>query len=522
MEAAVIKVQQPRYEKQDLNHLPSIAVIPEVGEPIVGRWAKEQGHHEGANRCIRAVKRLMGRDLFLPIVGLTPAEVSALYLREVLGQIKTRGYTLDELTVTVPASYTTNQRRDTLWAIDLAYKALGLPHLKLAQRARLLISEPVAALLAFVAWDMQRARHARRLDIALDAPTRILVYDIGGGTLDLTVVELSWRDPQGKGNLDNLRFEIIEISRHNQFGGEDFDLLLAREFLYPQLLARFPALESLVLSEEERLTLRYDLINEAERLKIALNGELEFEEDHVLFNVKPLVIRGQEYPFAVTLTDQDYKTLMSPFLQEHDTAKNALHPIAEILNRAQLSRSQIQYFLPVGGMARLIPIQQALQSYWGEGTSFLAFPVPDEAIAQGAAVYSHLKVMNSNFCIDEPAADAYYVCLNSGFDLLLDRKERVSQSRTYNLTTRSDRLLLQLFAGDDPPAREDLDTIYHTLVYQGGAPIPLGKEYEAGTPVRIQVERRGDTKVPVVRLQVGDSAETTIDFEALQVAHKEV
>lgn len=518
IEAEILKVRQPGENGQELNHLPSVAYIPETGSPIVGKWAKEKGHHQNAARCIRAVKRLMGRELFLPVIEQTPAQISALYLEEVLRQIVERGFSLDELTVTVPASYTTNQRRDTLHAVDLALDALKLPRLGQAQRARLLISEPVAALLAFIAWDMQRARHARRLEIPPDASTRVLVYDIGGGTLDLTIVELSWRDPHGAGILNNLQFKVVEISRHNQFGGEDFDLRLAHEFLYRQLLAQFPALENLVLSNEERLALRYDLVNEAERLKIMLNTELEFEEESVYFNVKPPVIREQEYPFSVELMEQDYEALMQPFLQHYETAKNALQPITEILGKAQMSRADIRYFLPVGGMVRLLPLQKALQSYWGEEATFLAFPVPDEAIGQGAAVYSYLKTVHSEFRIDEPAADAYYVCLTKGFKLLLERKERIGQYHTRKLVADGDKLFLQLFAGDDPPSDKDLHSIYHTLVYQGGVVIPLGKVYKAGTSVQIQVERRADTKVPIVRLRVGDPPEFVreIDFEDLQ------
>ena len=523
VEAEIIKMQQPAYLGRDeLNHLPSVAFFPETDEPVVGRWAKEKGPHEGATRCVRAVKRLMGREIFLPVIEQTPAQVSALYLAEVLRQTMAHDYTLDELTVTVPASYTTNQRRDTLQAIDLAFAALNLPRLSHEQRARLLISEPVAALLAFIAWDMQRARHARRLEIAPNTPTRVLVYDIGGGTLDLTIVELTWHNPTSAATLENLHFNVLEISRHNQFGGEDFDLHLAREFLYPHLLAQFPELEAIELSEQERLALRYDLINEAERLKIELNRELDFEEEEVNLSIN-LVIRGQEYPFSVRLTEVAYTTLMAHFLQECDTAKNALYPISEILNAAQLSKSDIQYFLPVGGMARLIPLQKVLQAYWDTTTPLLKFPVPDEAVAKGAAVYSYLKLAHPDFKMDEPAADAYYVCLDRKFDLLLERTERVSQIHIYHLTSQGNKLLLQLFAGADPPADQDLRSIYHTLVYQGGLAIPLGKTYPAKTPVQIQIERRADTKVPVVRLWIGEPPEfiREIDFEDLKKSHKE-
>jgi len=527
IETEVLKLEQPKNGKF-FDWLPSVAFFPKTGEPVVGLWAKEDGPHHGAIRCVRAVKRLMGRELFLKHVGKTPFEVSALYLQETLRQRLERGYNLeDELTVTVPASYTTNQRRDTLRAIDLAFERLGYPRLGGEQRERLLISEPVAAMLAFIAWDMLKALHARQIDV--DTRPKVLVYDIGGGTLDLTIVELAWRDAHGPRSLDNLQFNVLSISRLNQFGGEDFDLKLAREFLYPRLLQAFPELEKLELSDEERLALRYDLINEAERLKVELNTELEFGEETIRFSTTSLVVRGQEYPFAVELDRQQYEALIAPFLEEREGPKNALWPITELLRETGMTREDIHYFFPVGGMARLLPLQKALSRYWGRDAAFLRFPVPEAAVAQGAAVYSHLKSARQGFKIDEPAADAYYIRLTKEFDLLLRRNQRKGGRHRYFLPNKSSELLLQIFAGADPPDDADppadtaLRSIYHTLVYQGGTAIPLNGVYEAKIPVTIEMERRYDTKVPIVRVWVGEPLVFVgeIDFEQLESKQEE-
>ncbi len=515
------KIKQPGYEDgRELNHLPSVVFIPEVGEPIVGLWAKENGLHHDSTRCVRAVKRLMGRDLFLRYVEKTSFEVSSLYVEGVLRQVLDKGYTLDELTVTVPASYTTNQRRDTLRAIDMALDKLGQPRPGGEQRGRLLISEPVAAMLAFIAWDMLKALHARQIEV--DANPKVLVYDIGGGTLDLTIVELAWRDSHGSRSLDNLQFNVLSISRHNQFGGEDFDFSLAREFLYKRLLEEFPDLAMLELTDEERLALRYDLINEAERLKIEFNMELELDEEEYRFLTKSLVIRGQEYAFSVDLKRQGYETLIASFLNEREETRNALWPVTELLKEAGMTKEDIHYFLPVGGMAQLLPLKEALVRYWGRDESFLSFPVPEEAVVQGAAVYSYLKSTRQGFKIEEPAADAYYVRLAKGFDLLLRRNQRNSGRHEYSLEDKSDKLLLQIFVGASPPSNAELEPIYHTLVYQGGTAIPLGEVYEKGTPVTIEMERRYDTKVPIVRVWVGDSDEPVdVDFEQLRGEREE-
>lgn len=511
----VLAIKQPGYEDgREQNHLPSVAYFREGQDPVVGLWAKENGMRHPL-RCARAVKRLMGQDWTLKEVDRTPAQVSALYLKEVLGQTM-EVHRLDELTVTVPASYTTNQRRDTLKAIDLALQDLGQKPLKRQQREQILISEPVAALLAFVAWDTQKALHMRQLDIG--KKPRVLVYDIGGGTLDLTLVELSWLEAHGSPALSNLQFNILSISRHNQFGGEDFDHRLAQEFLYPQLLARFPKLKELVLTDEQRLALRYDLVNEAERLKIELNQELLFGESEVQFRSRPLVIHGQEYVLSVQLGRQEYESLMKPFLAPSAAkSKNALSPITEMLQDMGIEKGDIQHLLPVGGMSELLPLQEALERYWGNPEGVLVFPVRMEAIVQGAAVYSHLKASAQGFTIEEPAADAYYVRLaDGGFDLLLRRTRRQSERKRYTLDSRNDKLLLQIFAGADPPEASPLDAILHTMVYQGGTAVPLGRVCEKGQLVYIEMERRDGTKLPIVRVQMEGQSIHEIRFEQLE------
>jgi hypothetical protein len=96
----------------------------------------------------------------------------------------------------------------------------------------------------------------------------------------------------------------------------------------------------------------------------------------------------------------------------------------------------------------------------------------------------------------------------------------VSERHQFSLERRSDKLLLQVFAGVDPPDEGELDVIYHTLVYQGGTAISLHGERAKRTPVFIEMERRNDTKVPVVRVQVGDPPDFAqeIDLGTLEEA----
>jgi hypothetical protein len=127
-------------------------------------------------------------------------------------------------------------------------------------------------------------------------------------------------------------------------------------------------------------------------------------------------------------------------------------------------------------------------------------------VAQGAAVYSYLKTTHADFVIDEPSADAYYVRRSRGFDLLLGRSNRdLAEKREYELQSEGERLRLQIFAGEAAADLANIESIYPSLVYQGGALIPLRKSYPKGTKVWIRMQYRQDdnSKVPFIDVWVG-------------------
>ncbi len=504
------------------NFLPSCAFFPADSDPIVGRQALELGPQLDLSRFVRAVKRLMGREVVLP-VGRTPAEVSALYLAHVLNQIRDRYIdSKTELTVTVPASFTTNQRRDTVLAVRDACEQLRLPELA-RNTSQLLISEPVAALLAFLSKDLQFSMDRRQL--AIDNAPLVLVYDIGGGTLDLTLVQLRWAEDRAAPTLGNVQFDVHELSRYNQFGGEDFDWRLA-QWLRDRLWEKYPDLREVWLLDEERSRVRHEFIHEAERLKRELNEELEFDaESETYFTTRPIRIAGAEYQWEGELSGQEYTELMIDFLEERSgQRKNCLAPITELLQKANVTRADVDYLLIVGGMARSIPLMKALRQYWGDDKSVLTFSPADQAIAYGAAVYSYLKQHEPQFTIREPAADAYYVRVQEGFDLLLGRKhDAVGERRMYKLSSEGDEIMLRIFAGDEPAAQNTpLSTIYHTLVYQGGAVVKLPERKPPGTPVYIQMSYSPSdySKLPRVRVWIDDNAEPVLDKSYEQLVQR--
>lgn len=390
-----------------------------------------------------------------------------------------------------------------------------------AKLARVLISEPVAALLAYLTHDLRNAEALRRFN--LDRNPLVLVYDMGGGTLDLTLVQLGWGAGATSKALGNVRFEIRELNRYNQFAGEDFDTLVA-QFLLERLIAEYPELESIDLTDEEVQLVRFRLVEDAERLKKELNNEIAWSGDETVisFSLSPIRLRGREYHLTDwDISYADYARWVEPYISYRQDQKNAIYPVEDLLSRSGLQIQDVDYFLLVGGMARFLPLQTALKKYWQRDETFLIHPSPDEAVAQGAAVYSYLKDRHKDFAIDEPSADAYYVRRSKGFGLLLGRgSHETGEKREYELQSEGERLRLQIFAGEPPPAIDQIENIYPSLVYQGGALIPLKKTYPRGTKVWIQMRYRRDdnSKVPYIDVWVDreDNLVASLSYADLQ------
>jgi len=157
---------RPGGDQIELLYLPSVAYFPPDRDPLVGLAAQALGPEEDASRYVRAVKRQMGRRILLPVVKREPFEVSSLYLAYALREGRHSLPLADTVfTVPVPASFTTNQRADTLLALRRACDEVGLPYPK-QDEGELFISEPVAAMLAFLNQELARPAPIRRLDLS--------------------------------------------------------------------------------------------------------------------------------------------------------------------------------------------------------------------------------------------------------------------------------------------------------------------------------------------------------------------
>ena len=312
---------------------PSVVAFSKTGERMVGQVAKRQAI-TNPDRTISSIKREMGSDHRVNIDGKssTPQEISAMILQKLKADAEAYlGSTVTEAVITVPAYFTDSQRQATKDAGKIA----GL-------EVKRIINEPTAAALAY----------------GLDKETdqKIMVYDLGGGTFDVSVLEI------GDGVI-----EVLATAGNNRLGGDDFD-----ECVMKYLVAEFKKAEGIDLSGDKVAMQR--LKEAAEKAKIELSGVTSS-------NVNlPYVTADATGPkhLDVTLTRAKFNELTAHLVEA------TMGPVRQAMSDAGLSGSDIAKVLLVGGSSRIPAVQDAVKKITGKD-GFKGIN-PDECVAMGAAI----------------------------------------------------------------------------------------------------------------------------------------
>lgn len=334
--------------------VPSVVLIDLSGKTIVGRDARD-ALVAMPERTIAAVKRNMGSRVPLTLAGkeLLPQEISALILKKLKVQVdELYGEGDKEAVITVPAYFTDEQRKATKEAGQLA----GF----IVER---IINEPTAAAMAYGLQNMKEDRH-------------ILVYDLGGGTFDVSVVEMM------SGIL-----EVKSSAGNRQLGGEDFDWLLV-DWLAEHMIAQNE------VDPRTDIRARALLKQEAERVKVALSSENQVNIELPLVTVKDNVPVG----LYITVTRQQFEGLIEDLLTE------TMNKVGDAVREAGLNANEIHEILLVGGSSRIPKVHQLIQDYFGKKPR--EDINPDEAVALGAAVQAGLKsgaLANSGLIVTDVA-----------------------------------------------------------------------------------------------------------------------
>ena len=312
---------------------PSVVAFSKTGEHMVGQVAKRQAV-TNPDRTISSIKREMGSDYKVEIDGkkYTPQEISAMILQKLKADAEAYlGEPVTEAVITVPAYFTDAQRQATKDAGKIA----GLD-------VKRIINEPTAAALAY----------------GLDKETdqKIMVYDLGGGTFDVSVLEI------GDGVI-----EVLATAGNNRLGGDDFDQCITN-----YLVQEFKKSEGIDLSGDRVAMQR--LKEAAEKAKIELSGVTSTN-----INL-PYITADATGPkhLDVTLTRAKFNELTA-----HLVEKTA-GPVRQAMSDAGISASDLTKVLLVGGSSRVPAVQEMVKKLTGkEGFKGIN---PDECVADGAAI----------------------------------------------------------------------------------------------------------------------------------------
>ena len=312
---------------------PSVVAFSKTGERMVGQVAKRQAV-TNADRTISSIKRHMGTDYKVDIDGkkYTPQEISAMILRKLKADAEAYlGQPVTEAVITVPAYFNDAQRQATKDAGKIA----GLD-------VKRIINEPTAAALAY--------------GVDKESSQKIMVYDLGGGTFDVSVLEI------GDGVI-----EVLATAGDTRLGGDDFDKCVT-----DYLVEEFKKAEGVDLSGDKVAMQR--LREAAEKAKCDLSGVTST-------NVNlPYITADANGPkhLDVTLTRAKFNELT------HHLVERTMAPVRQALSDASLSVNDLSKVLLVGGSTRIPAVQEAVKSFTGKDP-FKGIN-PDECVAVGAAI----------------------------------------------------------------------------------------------------------------------------------------
>ena len=366
---------------------PSVVAFAKTGERMVGQVAKRQAV-TNADRTIASIKRHMGENYKVTIddKGYTPQEISAMILQKLKADAESYlGQTVTEAVITVPAYFSDAQRQATKDAGKIA----GL-------EVKRIINEPTAAALAY----------------GLDKETeqKIMVYDLGGGTFDVSILEI------GDGIV-----EVLATAGDTRLGGDDFD-----QRIMDYLVAEFKKAEGVDLSNDKVAMQR--LKEAAEKAKIELSGMT-----NTAINL-PYITADANGPkhLDVSLSRAKFNELTA------DLVERTMKPVRQAMSDAGLKPSDLHKVLLVGGSTRIPAVQEAVKGITGtEGFKGIN---PDECVALGAAIQGGVLTgdVKDVVLLDVTPLSLGIETMGGVFTRLIDRNTTIPTRKSQIFSTAAD------------------------------------------------------------------------------------
>ena len=436
---------------------PSVVAFSKTGERMVGQVAKRQAI-TNPERTVSSIKRHMGSDYKVTIddKSYTPQEISAMILQKLKGDAESYlGGKVTEAVITVPAYFTDSQRQATKDAGKIA----GLD-------VKRIINEPTAAALAY--------------GIDKESDQKVMVYDLGGGTFDVSIIEMG----------DGVQ-EVLATAGNNHLGGDDFD-----QRIIDWLADEFKKEQGVDLRNDKMAMQR--LKEAAEKAKIELSGVTTSQIS------LPFITADATGPkhLETTLTRAKFNEMTA------DLVEATMGPVRQALSDSGLKASDLNKILLVGGSSRIPAVQEAIKNFTGvepfKGIN------PDECVAVGASIQGGVLQgdVKGLLLLDVTPLSLGIETLGGVCTKIIERNTTIPTHKSQVFSTAADNqpsVEINVLQGEREFARDNKSLgVFHL---DGIAPAPRGVPQ---IEVTFDIDANGIVKVSAKDLGTGKEQNITI------------
>lgn len=446
-----------------------------------GEWAKNiYATGNQPMNTFTGIKTRMGGESMITIPGkseddelqLDMTQCSALLLKTMKQSIEEQfDQEIDHLVVTVPAAFNTDERQATRDAIEMA----GFTNFHI-------LDEPAATLLYFI-----NNGDGCLMQNSVDLNNKyIMIYDIGGGTLDICIAKLEEDDTSYE--YESMKVSIASRSKRENLGGNDFDQYLGAYFL-SEFENRTAKINTRPVDEQNKIIAR--VVSQAEKYKIDLNNKLKEHIDNprklsrIVMTPEFEVIDGQ-FVQGINLDKATLEEVYAGIITDSDR-QNILRPVKESIKSAEnLSKEDISLIILTGGMSNFYAVEATLKDFFGDEVPMITVDTTT-SVSKGAAIdaynYSpdniHLKKMS----LEDRLAEDIFLRTNTGFEKLISKSEISTKKKgqfTYTIQQENmTNLPIFLFYGQDTNFTEDFTQI-------AGKMVPLPRRFDVGEQVTLE------------------------------------